>query len=108
MLDRGEVERIYDAAGAGEDLWQDMHPGEHVFADNKAYEFFGIPVRSAVGPEAPVGKLHAGSRSAARRTGTTGAETTAKTNMRGGTTYGGRSGGRRRRLVRGAIAVTLQ
>lgn len=35
------LKRIYDAAGAGEDLWQDMHPGEHMFADNKAHESFG-------------------------------------------------------------------
>jgi hypothetical protein len=34
------LERIYAAAGAAEDLWQDMHPGEHAFADNKAHEFF--------------------------------------------------------------------
>ena len=32
---------IYEAAGCAEDLWADMHPGEHGFADNKAYEFFG-------------------------------------------------------------------
>lgn len=35
------LKRIYDAAGAGEDLWQDMHPGEHAFANNRAHEFFG-------------------------------------------------------------------
>jgi hypothetical protein len=27
------LQRIYDAAGAGEDLWQDMHPGEPASAD---------------------------------------------------------------------------
>jgi len=35
------LQRIYDAAGVGEDLWQDVHPGEHAFANNKAHEFFG-------------------------------------------------------------------
>lgn len=35
------LKRIYDAAGVGEDLWKDMHPGEHAFANNKAHEFFG-------------------------------------------------------------------
>ncbi len=34
------LKRIYAAAGAEEDLWQDMHAGEHMFADNKAHEFF--------------------------------------------------------------------
>ncbi len=35
------VKRIYEAAGVAEDLWADIHPGEHGFANNKAYEFFG-------------------------------------------------------------------
>jgi hypothetical protein len=35
------LRKIYEAAGVGEDLWADMHPGEHGFAANKAYEFFG-------------------------------------------------------------------
>jgi hypothetical protein len=35
------LQKIYEAAGAGEDLWADMHPGEHGFANNKAHEFFG-------------------------------------------------------------------
>ena len=34
------VKRVYQAAGAGQDLWADMHPGEHAFAANKAYDFF--------------------------------------------------------------------
>lgn len=34
------LQRIYEAAGAEEDLWSDMHPGEHGFANNKAHEFF--------------------------------------------------------------------
>ncbi|MHB8997091.1 MAG: hypothetical protein ACYC63_17735 [Armatimonadota bacterium] len=35
------LKRIYDAAGAGEDLWQDMHPDGCALANNKAHEFFG-------------------------------------------------------------------
>ena len=35
------LKAVYDAAGAGEDLWKNMHPGEHTFANNKAHEFFG-------------------------------------------------------------------
>jgi predicted esterase len=35
------LEPIYEAAGAREDLWHDIHPGEHGFAGNKAFEFFG-------------------------------------------------------------------
>ncbi len=35
------LRRIYEAAGAGADLWADIHPGEHAFANNRAYEFFG-------------------------------------------------------------------
>lgn len=35
------LQRIYRAAGAEEDLWKDMHPGEHAFANNLAHEFFG-------------------------------------------------------------------
>jgi len=34
------VKRIYQAAGAAEMLWADIHPNEHAFAANKAYEFF--------------------------------------------------------------------
>ncbi len=35
------LKRICDAAGVGEDLWADVHPGEHGFAANKVCEFFG-------------------------------------------------------------------
>ena len=35
------VKRIYSAAGASDKLWSDIHPGEHAFAANKAFEFFG-------------------------------------------------------------------
>jgi len=35
------IKRIYAAAGAEEDLWVDIHPGEHGFANNKAHAFFG-------------------------------------------------------------------
>ena len=34
------VRRIYRAAGVEDRLWSDVHPGEHAFAANKAYEFF--------------------------------------------------------------------
>ena len=34
------VKRIYSAAGASEHLWADIHPGEHAFAANKAFDFF--------------------------------------------------------------------
>ena len=34
------VKRIYSAAGASERLWADIHPGEHAFAANKAFDFF--------------------------------------------------------------------
>jgi hypothetical protein len=34
------VQRIYEAAGCADRLWADVHPGEHGFAANKAYEFF--------------------------------------------------------------------
>ena len=34
------VKRIYEAAGVADRLWADIHPGEHAFAGNKAYEFF--------------------------------------------------------------------
>lgn len=34
------TQRIYEAAGAGDRLWSDVHPGEHGFAANKAYDFF--------------------------------------------------------------------
>ncbi|MCE5237973.1 alpha/beta hydrolase family protein [bacterium] len=35
------LQRIYAAAGVEEDLWVDIHPGEHMFANNKAHEFVG-------------------------------------------------------------------
>jgi hypothetical protein len=35
------LKRIYDAAGAGEGLWQDVHPGVPAFANNQAHEFVG-------------------------------------------------------------------
>ncbi|NPV48466.1 MAG: prolyl oligopeptidase family serine peptidase [Armatimonadetes bacterium] len=35
------LQEIYRAAGAEADLWCDIHPGEHMFANNKAHEFFG-------------------------------------------------------------------
>jgi hypothetical protein len=35
------LEKIYAAAGVREDLWHDIHPGEHGFANNKAHAFFG-------------------------------------------------------------------
>lgn len=34
------VEQIYRAAGAGDKLESDVHPGGHAFAGNKAFEFF--------------------------------------------------------------------
>jgi dienelactone hydrolase len=34
------VKKIYEAAGAADVLWSDMHTGEHGFAANKAYQFF--------------------------------------------------------------------
>jgi len=34
------LQKIYRAAGAEEHLWADIHPGEHMFANNKAHEFF--------------------------------------------------------------------
>ena len=34
------VKRIYAAAEASEHLWADIHPGEHAFAANKAFDFF--------------------------------------------------------------------
>lgn len=34
------AKRIYEAAGAADKLWADIHPGEHGFAANKAFEFF--------------------------------------------------------------------
>ena len=34
------VRRIYDAAGVEDRLWADVHPGEHAFAANKAFDFF--------------------------------------------------------------------
>lgn len=34
------VEAIYRAAQAEKDLWQDIHPGPHAFAANKAFAFF--------------------------------------------------------------------
>jgi hypothetical protein len=42
LLDGYEgVKRIYEAAGAGDRLWADVHSGPHAFAANKAFEFFG-------------------------------------------------------------------
>lgn len=35
------LKRIYEAAGAEEALWEDVHPGEHGFAARKAFGFFG-------------------------------------------------------------------
>jgi len=34
------VKRIYQAAGAADCLWADVHPGPHAFAGNQAFEFF--------------------------------------------------------------------
>jgi len=34
------VKRIYEAAGAGSELWADIHAGPHAFAANKAFDFF--------------------------------------------------------------------
>ncbi|MGQ9681892.1 MAG: alpha/beta hydrolase [Anaerolineae bacterium] len=34
------VKRIYEAAGAGSDLWADIHAGPHAFAGHKAFDFF--------------------------------------------------------------------
>ena len=34
------VKRIYEAAGADNRLWVDIHPGPHAFAGNKAFAFF--------------------------------------------------------------------
>ena len=34
------VEEIYQAAHAEADLWQEIHPGPHAFAGNKAFAFF--------------------------------------------------------------------
>ena len=34
------IRRIYQAAGVEDRLWADIHPGEHAFAGNKAYQFF--------------------------------------------------------------------
>ena len=34
------IKRIYEAAGVPDRLWVDIHPGEHGFAANKAFEFF--------------------------------------------------------------------
>ena len=34
------VQRIYRAAQAEDRLWAEVHPGEHAFAGNQAYEFF--------------------------------------------------------------------
>lgn len=35
-----EVRKIYEAAGAADRLWADVHPGPHAFAGNKAFPFF--------------------------------------------------------------------
>ncbi len=34
------VQRIYQAAGCADRLWADVHPHEHAFAGDKAYDFF--------------------------------------------------------------------
>lgn len=34
------VGRIYNAAGASDELWADVHQGGHAFAANKAFDFF--------------------------------------------------------------------
>ena len=34
------VKPIYAAAGASDELWEDIHPGGHAFASNKAFDFF--------------------------------------------------------------------
>lgn len=36
------VRRIYEAAGASDRLWAEVHPGPHAFAGNKAFEFFRV------------------------------------------------------------------
>jgi hypothetical protein len=35
-----QIQRIYEAAGVGDRLWADVHPHEHGFAGDKAYDFF--------------------------------------------------------------------
>jgi hypothetical protein len=34
------VRRIYEAAGAAENLHMDVHPGRHAFSGRKAFDFF--------------------------------------------------------------------
>ncbi|NLF02197.1 MAG: prolyl oligopeptidase family serine peptidase, partial [Anaerolineales bacterium] len=34
------VKRIYEAAGVGDRLWAEVHPGAHAFAGKQAFEFF--------------------------------------------------------------------
>ncbi|MGQ9629834.1 MAG: alpha/beta hydrolase family protein [bacterium] len=34
------IKRIYEAAGVPENLWSEVHPGEHAFAGGKAFSFF--------------------------------------------------------------------
>ena len=34
------IKRIYEAAGVGDRLWSDVHPGPHGFGGNKAFDFF--------------------------------------------------------------------
>jgi hypothetical protein len=34
------VKRIYEAAGAADELWADIFPGPHAFAGNQAFGFF--------------------------------------------------------------------
>ena len=36
-----QLERIYDAAGAGDYLELDLHPGEHAWGGNRSVAFFG-------------------------------------------------------------------
>ena len=40
ILGYAGLEKIYQAAGAQADLWEDIHPGPHAFAANKAFDFF--------------------------------------------------------------------
>ena len=35
-----ETRRIYEAAGAEDRLWPDVHPGAHAFAGHRAFSFF--------------------------------------------------------------------
>ncbi len=35
-----KTRRIYEAAGAADKLWADIHPGEHMFAAGRVFDFF--------------------------------------------------------------------